>query len=26
MYVGLAALLHVAFTHRSHSAAPQHAR
>ena len=26
MYVGFAALLHVAFTHRSHSAAPQHAR
>jgi len=26
MYVGFAALLHVAFTHRSHSAAPQHVR
>jgi hypothetical protein len=25
MYVGFAALLHVAFTHRSHPAAPQHA-
>jgi hypothetical protein len=26
MYVGFAALLHVALTHRSHSATPQHAR